>query len=565
VSTLNPPAPPSNFIRAIIEADNGSQKYRGRVHTRFPPEPNGYLHIGHAKAISVDFGLAREFGGACNLRMDDTNPSTEDMKYVLGIQRDVSWLGFQWDGLYYASDYYPRLFELAEHLIEKGAAYVDDLAENQIKEYRGEVKIPGKPSPWRDRSVAENLDLFRRMRAGEFPDGSRTLRAKIDLASPNMKMRDPLMYRIRHAHHYRTGDRWCIYPMYDWAHCVSDALEGITHSICTLEFENNRELYDWFLDQLVAVLPEPHPVQIEMARLNMTYTVMSKRKLLRLVNEGLVNGWDDPRMPTIAGMRRRGIRPEAIRSFCEKIGVARANSVVEVSLFEHTIRDDLNTIVPRAMAVMKPLKLIIDDYPEDRVESFEAPNFPDDPPKMGSRQIPFCRELYIERDDFMEVPAKKFFRLAPGQEVRLRWTYLVKCTRVVKDDAGEVVEVHCTHDPASRGGNPPDGRKVKGTLHWVSARHAVPVTVRLYDYLFRQAELSEEEEADFAAQLNPRSLETITAQVEPALAAAAPGDRFQFERQGYFFADPEDSTAGTPVFNRIIPLKDGWSKIASAG
>ncbi|MCC7380557.1 MAG: glutamine--tRNA ligase/YqeY domain fusion protein [Deltaproteobacteria bacterium] len=555
---------PSNFIRQIIDGDQANQKYGGRVATRFPPEPNGFLHIGHAKSICLNFGLARDYGGRCNLRMDDTNPEKEDMAYVEAIQKDVRWLGFEWDGLYFASDYYGKLYELAELLIKKGKAYVCSLNEEEIRQFRGTVKQPGRPSPHRARSVDENLDLFRRMRGGEFEDGAHTLRAIIDMASPNMKMRDPLLYRIRHTQHYRTGDAWCIYPMYDWAHCISDAIEGITHSICTLEFENNRELYDWFLDQVSEALPKPHPQQIEFARLNLSHTVMSKRKLLRLVNEKLVSGWDDPRMPTLAGFRRRGVTPEAIREFCDKIGVARADSVVDVALLEHTIRDDLNQKVPRVMAVLRPLKLIIDNYPEGQVEEFEAPNFPDDPPRMGSRRVAFSRELFIEREDFMENPPKKYFRLAPGQEVRLRWSYLVTATRVEKDAQGEVVAVHCTYDPATRGGNPPDGRKVKGTIHWVSAASAVDAEVRLYDYLFRE-DLDSDEDADFAAQLNPGSLERLATKVEASLARAEPGTRFQFERQGYFFADPEESRPSAPVFNRIVALRDSWSKIAKAG
>ncbi|MFO0728975.1 MAG: glutamine--tRNA ligase/YqeY domain fusion protein [Myxococcota bacterium] len=553
---------PSNFIRPIIEEDLRLGKYN-RVATRFPPEPNGYLHIGHAKSICLNFGLAAEFNGTCNLRMDDTNPSKEDVEYVESIQKDVEWLGFRWAGFYHAADYFQRIYEYAEQLIRLGKAYVCSLSDEQIREYRGTVTVPGRPSPDRDRSVEENLDLFRRMRAGEFPDGKYTLRAKIDMASPNMKMRDWPLYRIRRAHHHRTGDAWCIYPLYDFAHCLSDSIEGITHSICTLEFENNRELYDWILNTLE--VPVPRPRQIEFARLNLSYTMMSKRKLLELVTEKHVAGWDDPRMPTISGFRRRGYTPEAIRSFAEKVGVARKESMVDLGLLEFCIRDDLNTKVARRLAVLRPLKLVIDNYPEGQVEEFEAPNFPDDPPKMGARKVPFSKVLYIEQEDFMENPPKKFFRLAPGNEVRLRWSYLVRCTSVVKDAAGNVTEVHATYDPDSRGGNPADGRKVKGTIHWVSAAHAVPSEVRLYETLFSVEDpAAEVPGVDWRSNLNKSSLTTLTAMLEPSLKEATPGTRVQFERQGFFFADPVDSRPGAPVWNRIVGLKDSWAKANKA-
>jgi glutaminyl-tRNA synthetase len=554
----------SNFIRTRIEEDNRTGKYAGRVQTRFPPEPNGYLHIGHAKAISVDFGLAQEYGGACNLRMDDTDPTKEDMEYVEAIMRDVRWLGFEWAGMYYASDYFEQLYQYAEKLIQLGKAYVCSLNEEEIRKYRGTLTEPGKDSPYRNRTIEENLDLFRRMRAGEFKDGAHVVRAKIDMASPNLKMRDPPIYRIRHAHHYRSGDKWCIYPLYDFAHCLSDSIERITHSICTLEFENNRELYDWILAAVDT--PRPRPEQIEFARLKLSHTMMSKRKLLQLVDEKIVSGWDDPRMPTIAGFRRRGYTPEAIRGFCERIGVARRDSLVDYALLEYSIRDDLNTKVPRVMAVLRPLKLVIDNYPEGQVEHFDAPNFPDDPPKMGTRQVPFSKVIYIEKDDFMENPPKKFFRLAPGNEVRLRWAYLVTCTSVVKDDRGEVVEVHCTYDPQSRGGSPADGRKVKGTIHWVSAAHAVDAEVRLYDHLFTDPEPGVDDAIDFRTQLNPRSLERLTGcKLEQSLKNAGPESRYQFERNGYFFADPIDSKPGAPVFNRTVGLRDSWQKLVTSG
>ncbi|MDH7498069.1 MAG: glutamine--tRNA ligase/YqeY domain fusion protein [Syntrophomonadaceae bacterium] len=552
---------PTNFIQNIIDEDRRTGKHGGRVHTRFPPEPNGYLHIGHAKSICLNFGIAAANGGLCNLRFDDTNPSKEDVEYVESIQEDVRWLGFDWgDRLFYASDYFERLYECAEELIRKGKAYVCDLSPQEIREYRGTLTRPGKDSPYRNRSVEENLDLFRRMRAGEFPDGSRVLRARIDMASPNLNMRDPVLYRILRATHHRTGDAWCIYPMYDYAHPISDALEGITHSICTLEFEDHRPLYDWTLENLDF---EDRPQQIEFARLELTHTVMSKRLLRQLVEEKLVQGWDDPRMPTISGLRRRGYTPEAIRDFCDRIGVAKANSVVDIALLEHCIREDLNRRAPRVMAVLRPLRVVLENYPPDRVEWLEAENNPENP-AQGTRKVPFSRELYIERDDFAENPPAKFFRLAPGREVRLKHAYIIKCERVVKDDAtGEVLAVHCTYDPESRSGGATAGRKVKGTLHWVSAGHALPATVRLYDHLFVEAAGGQEE--DWLARLNPRSLEELKGcMLEPAAAAAQPGDRFQFLRQGYFFADPVDSQPGAPVFNRIVALRDSWAKVSKA-
>ena len=547
-----------DFIRDIIDEDNRTGKHGGRVATRFPPEPNGFLHIGHAKSICLNFGLAKEYGGTCNLRFDDTNPLKEDERYVHAIEEDVRWLGFEWNAEFHASEYYSALYDFAVQLIKQGAAYVCSLSDEAIRQYRGTVTEPGRPSPDRDRTVEENLDLLERMRQGEFPDGTYTVRAKIDMANPNMKMRDPPIYRIRHASHHRTGDTWCIYPMYDFTHCLSDSLEAITHSICTLEFENNRELYDWFLDTLKV---QYHPQQIEFARLNLAYTVMSKRRLLRLVEDKFVHGWDDPRMPTIAGMRRRGYTPEAIRAFCEKIGVARRDNLVDLAFLEYCVRDDLNPKVPRAMAVLRPLKLIIDNYPEGEGELLTAVNFPDDPPRMGERSIPFSREIYIEREDFMEKPSKGYFRLAPGKEVRLRWAYLVTCVSVTKDEHGEVTEVHCTYDPESRGGSPADGRKVKGTIHWVSAAHARTAEVRLYDRLFTVP--SPDAEDDFTAVLNPESLQVLETLVEPSLAEAEPGSRFQFERQGYFIAD-QDGTKDRPVFNRTVALRDGWAKLVKA-
>jgi glutaminyl-tRNA synthetase len=547
---------PSHFIRAIINEDLKTNKYNGRVHTRFPPEPNGYLHIGHAKSICLNFGLAEEYGGLCNLRFDDTDPTKESMEYVESIVEDVRWLGFDWDGrLFYASDYFERLYDYAVQLIEKGKAYVCELSEEDIREYRGTVNEPGRESPYRNRSIGESLDLFARMRAGEFPDGAMVLRAKIDMASPNMKMRDPIMYRIRHVSHYRKGMEWCLYPMYDFTHCLSDSIEGITHSICTLEFEINRPLYDWFLEELDAY----HPQQIEFARLNLSYTVMSKRKLLQLVEQGVVRGWDDPRMPTISGMRRRGYTPESLRAFSERIGVAKRDSMVDMALLEYCVREDLNKRAPRVMGVLRPLRVVIENYPEGVVEELDAVNNPEDP-SFGTRKIPFSRELYIERDDFMENPPPKFFRLAPGREVRLRYAYFITCTGVVKDKNGEIVELRCTYDPATRGGNAPDGRKVKVTMHWVSARHSVPAEVRLYDRLFTVEDLSNTE-GDSLEYINPSSLAVLTGcRVEPGLAGAEPGFRCQFERLGYFCVDP-DSSNGRLVFNRTATLKDEWARV----
>ena len=546
-----------DFIREIITADNASGRHGGRVATRFPPEPNGYLHIGHAKSICLNFGIARDFSGTCNLRFDDTNPVTEDVEYVESIQQDVRWLGFSWDErLFYASDYFEKLYECAEFLIREGKAYVDELNADQIREYRGTLKEPGRNSPYRDRPADESLALFRRMRAGEFPDGARVLRARIDMASPNINMRDPILYRIRRAQHHRTGDQWCIYPMYDYAHPISDALENITHSICTLEFEDHRPLYDW----LIQNLPLPgKPQQIEFARLNLTYTVMSKRKLLQLVQEGHVSDWDDPRMPTLSGLRRRGYTPESIRRFADEIGVAKRENVIDVGLLEFFIREDLNKRAPRAMAVLAPLKVVIENYPDDLVEEMDVINNPEDP-SAGTRRVPFSKVLYIEKDDFRLDPPKKFFRLAPGREVRLRNAYLVTCTDVVRDASGAVVEVRCTYDPATRGGDAPDGRKVKATLHWVSASHAVDVTVRLYDRLFN-VEMPGTGDTDFLTQMNPKSLEVLTAcKAEPSLASAEVGARYQFERLGYFAVD-RDSRPGAPVFNRTVTLKDSWAKI----
>ena len=554
--------PGTDFIRQIVADDLESGKYRNIV-TRFPPEPNGYLHIGHTKSISLNFGVAVEFGGRCHLRFDDTNPVKEELEYIESIKEDVHWLGYSWgEHLYHASDYFEDLYGFAVSLIESGKAYVCSLSEEEIRRHRGTVTRPGTESPYRDRTVRENLDLFARMREGEFADGEHVLRAKIDMAAPNMKMRDPLLYRIRHAPHYRTGDEWCIYPMYDFVHCLSDALEGVTHSICTLEFENNREIYDWIIDN-VPVQSKPH--QYEFARLNLNYTVMSKRKLVELVEGGHVSGWDDPRLPTIAGLRRRGYTPEAIRNFSDRIGVAKANSVVDVALLEHSVRDDLNTKAPRVMGVLDPLKVVIVNYPEGQQEDFNAPNLPDDPSRMGTRKVPFGREMYIERGDFMEDPPKKYFRLAPGREVRLRWAYLVTCVDVIRDDEGEIVEVHCTYDPETKGGDAPDGRKVKGTIHWVSAAHSLSAEVRLYDRLFTVPTPDGGKEDDFIQHLNPQSLDVVTAKVEPSLAEVVPGERFQFERTGYFVADREDHTAGKPVFNRIVPLRDSWAKISAKG
>jgi len=553
---------PLHFIRAIIEEDMRTNKWGGRVHTRFPPEPNGYLHIGHAKSICLNFGLAAEYGGLCNLRFDDTNPTKEDVEYVESIKEDVRWLGFDWgDRLYYASDYFEQLYEYAEQLIKLGKAYVCDLSTEEMRAYRGTLTEPGRESPYRNRSVEENLDLFRRMRAGEFEDGSRVLRAKIDMASPNLNMRDPVIYRIRKAEHHRTGNRWCIYPMYDFTHCLSDSIERITHSICTLEFEDHRPLYDWFLDTLGVY----HPQQIEFARLNLSYTVMSKRKLLKLVEDGYVRGWDDPRMPTLAGLRRRGYTPEAIREFAERIGVAKTNSVVDIALLEHCVREDLNRRAPRAMAVLRPLRVVLINYPEGQTEEVEAINNPEDP-SMGTRKVPFSRVLYIEQDDFREDPPKQYYRLAPGREVRLRYAYFIKCVDVIKDEAGQVVELHCTYDPATRGGDAPDGRKVKATLHWVSAAHAIPAEVRLYDRLFLKADPDDAPEGqDFRANVNPKSLEVLSdCWVEPSLADAKPGDRYQFERQGYFCVDPDTTSSGRLVFNLTVALRDAWAKIEKA-
>lgn len=552
---------PSDFIRDIIDEHIKTGRFGGRVATRFPPEPNGYLHIGHAKSVCLNFGIAAQYGGTCNLRMDDTDPSGESQEYVDSIIRDVKWLGFDWeDRLYYASDYYEQLYQYALQLIQEGKAYVCDLSPDEVREQRGTLTEPGMESPYRHRSVEENLDLFKRMRAGEFEDGTHVLRAKIDMASPNITLRDPILYRIKRAHHYRTGTNWCIYPMYDFAHCLSDSLERITHSICTLEFENNRPLYDWILDQLKL---ESHPQQIEFARLNLSYTVLSKRRLIELVEGGYVKGWDDPRMPTIAGMRRRGYTPEAIRNFCATIGVAKNENLVDVSLLEHCVRDDLNERSQRAMGVLKPLRLVIDNYPEGKVEEFECPNHPQNP-GLGSRKVPFSRILYIEQDDFHESPPKKYNRLGPGREVRLRYSYIIKYVSTVKDDqTGAIKEIHCTYDPETRNGSPPDGRKVEGVIHWVSAKHSIPVEVRLYDRLFRVANPMSGDE-DFTAYLNPNSLETLTTcYVEPSLANAKPGDRFQFERLGYFCVDIKDATPQKPVFNRIVSLRDSWAKISS--
>ncbi len=549
---------PSNFIKDIIDEDLKNNKNDGRVHTRFPPEPNGYLHIGHAKAICLNFGLAAEYGGLCNLRFDDTNPIKEEAEYVRSIEEDIRWLGFDWeDRLYYASDYFEQLYEYAIKLIKKGKAYIDDLSADEIRDYRGTLTEPGRESPYRNRSVEENLTLFERMRAGEFPDGSRVLRAKIDMASGNLNMRDPVMYRILKASHHRTGDKWCIYPMYDWAHGQSDSIEGITHSICTLEFEDHRPLYDWFVQQLGIFAPQ----QIEFARLNLTYTVMSKRKLLQLVEEGHVNGWDDPRMPTICGLRRRGYTPESIRDFSDRIGVAKRDSVVDVALLEHTVREDLNKKAQRVMGVLRPLKVVIDNYPENQVEELDCINNPEDS-SMGTRKAPFSRVLYIEREDFREDPPKKFFRLAPGREVRLRYAYFIKCVDAVKDENGDVVELHCTYDPATRGGDAPDGRKVKATLHWVSADHSIPAEVRLYDHLFTKENPGNVEEGkDWKDYINPNSLEILRGcRLEPFLQSARPGNRFQFERQGYFCVDA-DTTPGNLVFNRTVGLRDTWAKI----
>ncbi len=549
-----------DFIRTIINEDMESNKYAGRVHTRFPPEPNGYLHIGHAKSICLNFGVANEYDGLGNLRFDDTNPTKEETEYVESIQEDVRWLGFDWDDrLFYASDYFDQLYEYAVQLINKGVAYVDDLSADDIRAYRGTLTEPGKDSPYRERSINENLDLFERMKAGEFPNGSRTLRAKIDMASPNITMRDPVLYRILKVSHHRTGDKWVIYPMYDFTHCLSDSIEGITHSLCTLEFENNRALYDWVLDQLEVY----HPQQIEFARLNLSYTVLSKRKLLQLVEDGVVESWDDPRMPTLSGLRRRGYTPQAIRDFCNHIGVSKTNSIIDIALLEFFIRKDLNTRAPRKMGVLRPLKVVITNYPEGQVEELQAINNPEDE-SMGTRQVPFSRVLYIEQDDFREVPPPKYRRLIPGREVRLRYGYFITCQDVIKDEeTGEVIELRCTYDPETKGGNAPDGRKVKATLHWVSAEHAAEAEVRLYDRLFNANNPDEVEGGqDFKSNLNPDSLEVLKGcYVEGSLADAEPGITYQFERQGYFTVDSKDSKNGSLVFNRTISLRDTWAKI----
>lgn len=549
-----------NFIEQIIEDHNQSGRFGGRVHTRFPPEPNGYLHIGHAKSICLNFGLAKKYNGKTNLRFDDTNPTKEEQEYVDSIREDVRWLGFTWDGEYFASDYFDQLYEWAVKLIKNGKAYVCELPPEKIREYRGTLTQPGKDSPYRDRSVEENMDLFERMRKGEFPDGSKTLRAKIDMASPNLNLRDPVLYRILHASHHRTGDKWCIYPMYDWAHGQSDSIEGITHSICTLEFENHRPLYDWFIKNLEIHAPQ----QIEFARLNVSHMVMSKRKLLELVKTGAVSGWDDPRMPTISGMRRRGYTPEALRKFCDEIGVAKFNGVIELARLEFSLREDLNKRANRVMAILNPLKVVITNYPEGQTQELDAINNPEDE-SAGMRKIPFSRELYIEQDDFMEDAPKKYFRLAPGKEVRLRWAYFITCQEVIKDDQGNIVELHCTYDPETLGGQAPDGRKVKGTIHWVSANHAVNAEVRLYDTLLSKADPDDVEEGeDWKSNLNPNSLQIIAnAKVEPSLQSAEKGDRFQFERTGYFCVDKE-STPEKLVFNRTCSLKDSWSKMAKS-
>ncbi len=551
-----------DFIRTIIDQDLKMNKNQGRVHTRFPPEPNGYLHIGHAKSICLNFGLAAEYQGLCNLRFDDTNPIKEEMEYVESIKEDIRWLGLDWeDRLFFASDYFEKLYEYAMQLVHKGKAYVCDLSADEIRAYRGTLTEPGKDSPYRDRTVEESADFLERMRKGEFPDGSRTLRAKIDMASPNLNMRDPVMYRIMRATHHRTGDEWCIYPTYDWAHGQSDSIEGITHSICTLEFEDHRPLYNWFLEQLEV----HHPQQIEFARLNLSYTVMSKRKLLQLVEEGHVGGWDDPRMPTISGLRRRGYTPASIRNFCDRIGLAKRESTVDIALLEHCLREDLNKIAPRVMVVLRPLKVIIDNYPEDQVEMLDAENNPEDP-SMGSRKIPFSRELYIEQDDFREDPPKKFFRLAPGREVRLKHAYYIKCKEVVKDpQTGEIIRLHCTYDPETKGGWSKDGRMVRGTLHWVSVPQAIPAEVRLYDHLFSREDPTDEEGEDWQTFLNPKSLEILhDCQLEPSLADAKPGEWYQFLRKGYFCKDSSNSNPEMPVFNRTATLRDTWAKIEKA-
>ncbi|MBD70501.1 glutamine--tRNA ligase [Candidatus Poribacteria bacterium] len=553
------PAIPTDFIRQIVDEDIRINKYEGRVHTRFPPEPNGYLHIGHATSICLNFGIAADLGGLCNLRFDDTNPIGETIEYVESIKEDIRWLGFDWENReLYASDYFEQLYEYAVKLIKKGVAYVCDLSSDEIREYRGTLTEPGTNSPYRSRTVEENLDLFERIQAGEFPDGSRTLRAKINMASSNLNMRDPVMYRILRATHFRQGNKWCIYPMYDFTHGQSDSIEGVTHSLCSQEFEDHRPLYNWYLDELEIY----HPQQIEFARRNLSYTIMSKRKLIQLVEEGHVNGWDDPRMPTLSGLRKRGYTPEAIRDFCSRIGVTKSDNLVDVAMLEHCIRQDLNKHALRVMAVLRPLKVVIDNYPEEQTEELEATNNPENP-NMGSRKIPFSRELYIEREDFMESPSKKYFRLAPGREVRLMHAYYVKCERIVKDEkTGEVLQVHCTYDPETRGGWSENGRKVKGTLHWVSANHSLEAEVRLYNHLFLKENPDDvEDDKDFKSNLNPNSLETLAGcQIEPSLIDANPGNRYQFLRQGYFCVDP-DSSSGKPVFNRTVSLRDTWAKI----
>jgi len=563
-STATVESAPSHFIRNIIIEDLKQNKNGGRVHTRFPPEPNGYLHIGHAKSICLNFGLAAEFNGLCNLRFDDTNPSKEDVEYVDSIKEDIRWLGFDWDHReYYASDYFERLYQFAIQLIKGGKAYVCDLNADEMRDYRGTLTEPGKNSPYRERPIEENLDLLQRMKAGEFPDGARTLRAKIDMASPNLNMRDPVMYRILHATHHRTGDKWCIYPTYDFAHGQSDSIEGITHSICTLEFEDHRPLYDWFLDQLNI----HHPQQIEFARLNLTHTVLSKRRLLQLVRQKHVTGWDDPRMPTLAGFRRRGYTPEAIRNFCERIGVAKRNSMVDIAMLEHCLREDLNKRAPRVMAVLRPLKIVIENYPEGQVEELEAVNNPEDP-TMGTRRVPFSRELYIEQEDFREEPPKGFFRLSPGREVRLRYAYIIKCEKVIKNpDTGIVTELRCTYDPDTKSGSSQSKRKVKATIHWVSATHAIGAEVRLYDHLFTKEDLDDiPEGSDWLANINPKSLERLTGcRVEPLLAKAKGGERYQFERLGYFSVDSPDSSPSSLVFNRTVTLRDTWARIEKKG
>ena len=557
--TANEDAVSSNFIQQAIVGDNESGRFDKRVHTRFPPEPNGYLHIGHAKSICLNFGLARHFGGLCNLRFDDTNPTKESVEYVESQKEDVRWLGFDWhDRELYASDYFGELYEFAKQLVLEGKAYVDDLSQEEIREYRGTLTRPGKESPFRNRSAEENLDLLERMKAGEFPDGAHVLRAKIDMASPNLNMRDPVMYRILHTEHHRTGDDWCIYPMYDFAHGQSDSIEGITHSICTMEYEDHRPLYDWFLEELGMYQPR----QIEFARLNLSHTVLSKRRLLRLVEGGYVNGWDDPRMPTIAGFRRRGYTPEAIRNFCDRVGVAKNDAIIDIALLEHSLRDHLNLTARRAMAVMRPLKVVITNYPEGDTDWLDAVNNPEDE-TAGTRKVPFSRELYIEREDFMEAPPRRFYRLAPGREVRLRYGYFIKCEEVVKDEGGDVVELRCTYDPETRGGSAPDGRRVRATLHWVSAAHAIDAEVRLYDHLFTRWNPDEDDEdgADWLSFLNPESLVVVDAKLEPSLTDAAPGYRCQFERQGYFCVDAKDSGPDHIVFNRTTTLRDTWARV----